>query len=164
MWSNLLSGTIGSIIGVVGAVVVAYLTVQKTRRDQEALAAKTRRDAAGHAELQRQIDTSGTLAYHLVALYDELKALELGSSEPTDDDMDRLRPLADNLRRSIVVDAPLMPERVEVQMKEARKEITVFLTKRTTPVTLTEVHEVRQTVKTAGDVLQDFRRPKSVGG
>jgi hypothetical protein len=159
MWSNLLSGTIGSIIGVGGAVVVAYLTVEKTRRHEAGLAEQSRQDQAAYAEKPRQIETSGMLAYHLVALYDELRAIEVREVEPAQDDLDRVGPLADALRRSIVVDAPLLPNDVEVHLKATRKEISALVTIRDIPLTREEITRIRGTVRAAGDVLREFRRP-----
>lgn len=131
---------------------VAYTTVLKTRQDQQT-----------HAEKDRAISASRDLAVHLVSLYDEMKALELRQTEPTDDDLGPLTQLADTFRASVVVDGPFLPESVLTPMKGARRKIAAFLTTRDGQITRVEIKKIRPVVWEAGERLREFKSPTKFG-
>lgn len=149
MWANLLSGTIGSVIGVIGAFVAAYLTLDRTRRHQAELAYR-----------EHEVATSGLLAYRLVALYDALKAL---LADHDDDEsatsIQSLRSLATSLRESIVIDAPLLPDRLQKELKQTRQEMSrVILDHPSDAATIFDLRGLLQTIRKSGDSLRQLRR------
>jgi hypothetical protein len=82
VWSNLLSGTIGAVIGVAGAALVAVLTLTRTRRLE-----------AEAARREHAIRVSGELAHRLVEFYDALRLV--APSEASDADVVQVRDLAE---------------------------------------------------------------------
>ena len=159
MWSNLLSGAIGAVIGLVGAVAAAMFTVRKEAEQGRRAAADDHRNAVKLAEDQRAHDAAGQMAVNLVAVYDALKGLESRESDPVAEDFEALRERVDELRRSIVLEGPLVHPRLETELKAARKAIAEGIPPRSNPPSRQQISAFREQVDAAGKAIQRYRRP-----
>lgn len=159
MWSNLLSGVIGALIGLVGAVTAAFFTVNKEAKQGREAAANDHQNAAKRAEDQRAHDAAGRMAVHIVALFDKLRELERRDTEPSAEDFEPLRQHVDELRRSIVLEGPLVPTSLEQKLKDTRRALAEGTPPRAEPPTRQQVGVFRESVEAAGDSIRDYRRP-----
>jgi hypothetical protein len=159
MWSNLLSGVIGALVGSIGAVGAAAFTVNKEAKQGREAAANDHQNAVKRAEDQRAHDAAGRMAVHIVAVFDELRDLERRESEPSAGDFEPLRKQVDELRRSIVLEGPLVPTDLERELKDTRKALAEGIPPRAEPPTRQQVGVYREKVEAAGDSIQDYRRP-----
>lgn len=159
MWSNLLSGAVGAVIGLVGAVAAAMFTVRKEATLGRQAADEDHRNAVQRAEDQRGHDAAGRMAVKLVAIYDALTELQRRESDPVVEDVGMLREGIDELRRSIVLDGPLVPTLLEQQLKDTRKAIAEGIPPRSGPPSRQQVSAFREQVDMAGKAIQRYRRP-----
>jgi hypothetical protein len=159
MWSNLLSGVIGALVGLVGAVAAAAFTVNKEAKQGREAAANDHQNAVNRAEDQRAHDAAGRMAVHIVTAFDELRDLERRESEPSAEDFEPLRKQVDELRRSIVLEGPLVPTDLELELKDTRKALAEGIPPRAEPPTRQQVGVFRAKVEAAGDSIRDYRRP-----
>lgn len=160
MWSNLLSGALGAVIGLVGAVVAAMFTVGKEATQARQAAAADHSNAIKRAEDQRAHDAAGQMAVNLVAVYDALKDLESRGAEPVSEDFEPLREGVDELRRSIVLQGPLVPPPLERRLKDTRRAIAEAIPPRShRSPTRQQVSAFREQVDATGKAIQHYRRP-----
>lgn len=148
MWTNLLSGTIGAVIGVLGTFVAAVVAFQLTRRED---ARRTRHEYT--------IRVSGELASALVEFYDAVRheTLEADNDESLVALSDLHAP-ADALRRAITVDGPLLPLALELSLGETRKMIKETVPRAGTHATAGDLRRLLDEIRPAGDRLRDLRR------
>jgi hypothetical protein len=118
-WTNLLSGLIGSVVGSTVGVIGAWYLAVRTIRDTQAHEKKT-------AYRQLQVNAAGELAVEISVVYEILIDVIRSVDTRTVDDpapidaevRDRLRPAADQLRRRIIIDSPLLwPSLAQVMRK-----------------------------------------------
>lgn len=148
MWTNLLNGAIGAVIGVVGAFIAAVVTVRLTRRED-----------AQRARAEFALRVSGELAASLVELYDALRRLTPRSTaDDTSIELDRVHDPAEALRRAITVDAPLLPGDREEKLKDVRHTIAQKVPRHASHSTAGELRDLLRELKPAGDRLRDLRR------
>lgn len=148
MWSNLLSGTIGAIIGVVGAFVAAAYTVRLSRREES---------QQSRAEFALRV--SGDLAAHLVDVYDVLRRIEPDARQDEQPvALETLHGPAAALRRAITVDAPMLPGDLEAMLKVVRKMINEIVPREGSRATAGELRRLLDAIRPAGDRLRDLRR------
>ncbi len=148
MWTNLLSGSIGAIIGVVGAVAVAVFANQSARvREAEV------------ARREHALRVSGELAHSLVEFYDQLR--QLGPDGADDADAvatTTLRAPAEALRRAITVDASLLDDRLEREVRDVRKEVARVLPRGSSSCQVKDLRALTAAIRPAGDRLRELRR------
>ncbi len=159
MWSNLLSGGIGALVGLVGAVAAAVFTLNREGKQGRESAANDHQNAVKRAEDQRAHDAAGRMAVDIVAVFDNLRDLERRETEPSAEDFEPLRQHVDELRRSIVLEGPLVPPDLEQKLKDTRKALAEGIPPRAEPPTRQQVGVFRAKVEAAGDSIRDYRRP-----
>ena len=157
MWSNLLSGAIGSVLGIIGAVAVAVFTVRRADKQQDDAAASVHNYAMRRAAKQRAYNAAGQMAVPVVATFDELKRLANQEAEPSAGDFTTLRELVDELRRSIVLHGSIVPVDLEQRLKDTRKTIAQGIPPVATPPTREEVKLLLAMVDATGDGLRELR-------
>jgi hypothetical protein len=148
MWANLLSGSIGAVIGIIGAVVAAVWTVERARRaEQEA------------ARREHALRVSGELAAALVEFYDDLKQLISSGAEPESVlAVDGVANAAATLRRAITVDGPLLDADRERRLGRLRRDIADVMLDRDATAARSELEALLKEVREVGDDLRDLRR------
>lgn len=148
MWTNLLSGTLGSIIGVVGAVAVAVFTNQSARvREAEA------------ARREHALRVSGDLAHRLVEFYDQLRQHAPDSADEAETvPTTTLGAPAEALRRAITVDAPLLDDQLERELRDVRKEVARVLPRGNLSCQIRDLRALTAAIRPAGDHLRELRR------
>jgi hypothetical protein len=159
-WSNLLSGTIGAVIGAGGALASTMLTINRTRVYEAAQADRAARDALAQARQSNALRISGELANLLVMSYEDLSML-IGDEQHRDGqnlDTGRLGTTAAALRRAITVDAPLLQPDLESKMKAARVEIRRVIGRQPKHASRSDLTSLLTVVGDAGDHLRDARR------
>ncbi|MGI8416679.1 MAG: hypothetical protein ACR2P2_10855 [Nakamurella sp.] len=148
MLSNLLSGAVGALVGGVAAFVAAVITISRTRDNQAALSRR-----------QHAIQVSGQVAYALVTFYEELRRMTAqGVADEERVGVERLRDAEGNLRRSIIIDAPLLDARLERKMKPIRDEVRRVLPPNSRDAEVGELRKLLVEVRSAGDDLRELRR------
>lgn len=147
VWSNLLSGVVGAVIGMVGAVAAAVLTINKEARHAVRL-----------AEDQRAHDAAGRIGVCVVALFDALTDLTRHETEPSEAELAVLRRLVDDLRRSIVLDGPVVSVDLEGELKAARKAVSEGIPPRSEAPTKEQLRGFLQQVDDVGESIKKYRR------
>lgn len=119
MWTNLLTGTLGAILGAAGVFAAAVITIRWTSRNDADLARQARNHVAQQARHADSIRVSGQLADRLVEFYDNLRdATAQSPSGEQSIELKDLRLSAVALRRAITVDGPLLPRDLEQEMQD----------------------------------------------
>jgi hypothetical protein len=147
VWTNLLSGAIGAVVGVLGAAGAAIFTINRIRQHETAL-----------SRYENTLTVSGDLAYRLVEFYDSLRNATPPQLE--DDavvDACRLAEPAQALRRAITVDGPLLPTDLEAALKGVRKTIRDILPRHAEVATAGDLRALIDKIRPAGDELRKLR-------
>lgn len=147
MWSNLLSGTIGSVVGLVGAVLVAVVTIRRTQKADAEI-----------ARSEALVTVTRGLAVAFADTY--AKLYPFTSAAGTDTPLDRTSVLAscERLRTQLLVDGPLLPPELERALKSVRKNVQNRLERTDDWPSRAEMVRLRQEVRDAGDLLAGSRR------
>lgn len=157
-WSNLLSGTIGALIGVAGALASTMLTINRTRRHDADRAAWAADAALTQARQADALKVSGQLADMLILFYEDLSIL-LADDQQSGESLDtgRLGPSANVLRRAITVDAPILSPSLHDQMKNARSKIKTVVGRQPRRAARNDLTELLSVVRAAGESLRQAR-------
>ncbi len=160
MWSNLLSGAIGSVLGsvlgVVGAYYLAVRTLIKTRENERIL---TREQAS--------VDSAGEIAVALIKFYDGLNELmrKAGNLTVNDDiaiDSQKagfLWPAMTDLSREVTVHENMLPRKLAAKVDEVRIAMReIFGVTAKPSVTKAQLIDVRERIRSASAELSEFRR------
>jgi hypothetical protein len=160
MWSNLLSGAIGSVLGsvlgVIGAYYLAVRTLIKTRENERTL---TREQAS--------VDSARDIAVALMRFRDSLGVLrrEAGKLAMSDDvaidsqAADLLWPAMADLSREVTVHENMLPPELAAKVVEvliAMREI--FGVEPRPSITKEHLTEIDKRTRSASDALSEFRR------
>jgi hypothetical protein len=160
MWSNLLSGVIGSVLGsalgVVGAYYLAVRTLMKTRENERVL---TREQAS--------VDSAGEITVALIEFYDGLDELWRTATRLTMKDnveidskvASFLWPAMADLSRRVTVHQTMLPSELAAKVSEVRVAIReIFGVMPRPSVTKEQLMDVRIRIRSASDELSKFRR------
>jgi hypothetical protein len=161
--NNILNGALGSIlgsiVGVIGAYYLAVNTIQRTLRNDRAL-----------TQEKISIEAAGTIAVSLVNFYDLLGELMQANRARGSGDLVEIAPahqqeLAKSMRelnRDITIEATLLAKDLADKLGVARRAMReTFGVSATAAVSKSQLLELRQTIRDAGDSLRDYRRRAS---
>jgi hypothetical protein len=145
-WQNLLSGTIGALIG---AFAVFGSTFVATRQQV--------RQGTIQARQADALAISASLARLLIQFYEGLT--DVLASRATDDRLDTsgLRESCTQLRMAITVDAPMLPPNLAATLESARDELKLVIGRAPVEATRPDLVHLLKTVKEAGDLLKKTR-------
>jgi len=160
MWSNLLSGAIGSVLGsvlgVAGAYFLAVRTLFKTKENERLLIRE-----------QASVDSAGDIAVALIEFHDGLNELTWKVGNLTADDdvaidsqmADFLWPAMADLSRKITVHKSMLDRELAAEVDGVRAAMReIFGVTAKSSVTKAQLIDMRERIRSARKGLSEFRR------